>query len=421
MSCFIGQVIIKSNEYASFVAIPLSVRHAGFLCSKLKGDDGLFDDVRTDSGSIEYDFKGRISRAMYCGKRACSFYKLYQHFQMELICYYSKNPYYVCYSDEFVNNKNVVYLRKFRRNTTPCLLDKPLHSCGNIVTIRGRNERAMDYEESYETLPICSQSVCFGENNEFRINSSLGLTFVNIKSLPFLYKPTIDFLVPGIFRNMKFLPVLFEFHSYEEKVTTHAILCKVVNSDMLKRYEIDQQLFESYKFWNLDYLERKLIFRCLNGVKALKDCRRVNAEYSYYDHQTLGIQCIKKPQSRLESLNNVDLRLRGDDGILIRNQLNQYQHFVGRLEFNWENVWYPFSNIGFDYHQVQIACQYFHFRSGKIMPFEERQNGTHAFAVIDCQLANHLEKCKVNHFMEDWLMKFYISDISIECTKQFLG
>lgn len=98
------------------------------------------------------------------------------------------------------------------------------------------------------------------------------------------------------------------------------------------------------------------------------------------------------------------------------------QLYSGQLEVLINKIWYPISNLGFNFWQIQLACRYFGFKGGYMNVFSEDRDEAFVKFMIICEKGEiSFENCKFKHHDEIWLNRFYTSKIQLTCLHEKIG
>ncbi|CAD5126790.1 unnamed protein product [Dimorphilus gyrociliatus] len=171
----------------------------------------------------------------------------------------------------------------------------------------------------------------------------------------------MEHLISGRYINGKFLPLLFEFHSLEEQIITYKILCNTKLADNFQSFP-KSILFKAYKYWDASYEKQACVYRCFKDEQALSECLLMKKRYSYFDHQILGIQCLKQSinrhflldgNKRLPQVKDFVTRLKNNEKIVKDSSvIDDGSKYTGMIEIFYNDYWYPASYFEFDYEQV---------------------------------------------------------------------
>lgn len=90
---------------------------------------------------------------------------------------------------------------------------------------------------------------------------------------------------------------------------------------------------------------------------------------------------------------------------------------TGELKLIIQNNSYPISNLGFDFHHVQLACRYFGYQSGYLYLFKQDLSKDLIYFSINCSKMNNFEKCIINYTENLWLNRIYVPHLYITCIR----
>lgn len=153
--------------------------------------------------------------------------------------------------------------------------------------------------ETYEKSEYCSNLVCYGKQNitsNYYVFESSKKLYIDSKN---------DYLIPGKIMNGEFEPIHFEFKSIEENIKTQQLFCEYhKNSFLNTNFPISIHNYHNFKsfYYKRNDLIENLFIKILDCVQAnsIENCRYKKKEFSFIDHQILGINCVNK--NKLKSI-----------------------------------------------------------------------------------------------------------------------
>lgn len=158
--------------------------------------------------------------------------------------------------------------------------------CKNVFF--SKTKLNINSSEEVENIENCPKLFCHVTNKDIQFEHPSKI------NLAFDVENNSNFLVPGVWENDKFLPIIFEFDSLESEIRTFKVLCNTFNNvEWPKKDEKIQT--KSYDLFNtllpLKTFGKVKIHYCYSELESFERCKVKYKKFHYYDHKSMAIRC----------------------------------------------------------------------------------------------------------------------------------
>lgn len=88
----------------------------------------------------------------------------------------------------------------------------------------------------------------------------------------------------------------------------------------------------------------------------------------------------------------------------------------GKLEVYIDGNWQSISNLGFNFNQIRMACEYFGYEGGGYLNvFEDTRDESLVNFSIDCDNVTSFDDCIIKRETNFWFNRFYVANIDLVC------